>query len=132
METYPDFLMENLEDLLVRTPLEHITMRDQHLNRLPTRARRLQVQHTLRRAEILRTLVVEDDVLDLVHKDVDPCVETLSDGVVKGRLEALLLANDGVEEVLLVDVRGLHPHPSSVRKSKSEGRGRGLTISLSK
>ena len=43
MQSNPDLLVEDLEDLLVRTPLEHVTVRLERLDRLPARLRRTQV-----------------------------------------------------------------------------------------
>lgn len=113
MKSYPHLLMEDLQNLLVGAPLEHVTMRLEHLDRFPTGLGRLQIHIvSFRRTKVSRTLMRQDDEFDLVHEDVDSSVETLSDGVVQSHLESFLFSNDSVEEIFFVDVGSL-PRSSS-------------------
>lgn len=56
---------------------------------------------------LARSRAGEDDMLDLVHEDLDARVQTCGDGLVEYVLEALLLADDAIQEVGPVDVRRL-------------------------
>jgi hypothetical protein len=104
-----DFLRKDLNNLLIRTPSDHIAMPSQHPNDLPACRRRFQVKIVvpIRRTVISRALSSGDEMFNGGHEDVDGSVETFGDCIVERGLELLLFANDGVEEVLLVDVGGL-------------------------
>lgn len=118
MQSNPDLLVEDLEDLLVRTPLEHVTVRLERLDRLPARLRRTQVHVDAFGGTVVGgPLVRRDDVLDLAHEDVDASVEALRDGVVEGHLEALLLAYDGVH----CEVSGQSGWKESRRNERAHG-----------
>lgn len=105
MQPDANFLMKHLQDLLVRAALQHVTMGRQGLDCLVARLCRLQLQlGSFWRRKIPQTLSRQHNVLDLVHEDVDACIETLRDCIVERCLEFLLFPHDGVEEVSLVNV----------------------------
>jgi hypothetical protein len=81
----------------------------QHGHNVPTSLRRFEVKIvvSVSRAVVSRSLTGRDEMLDGGHEDVNGGVETFGDGVVEGGFELFLFADDGVEEVLLVDVGGL-------------------------
>jgi hypothetical protein len=97
VQAYANFLIKDLQNMLVRAALEHPTMRRQTLNGSRASLGRFQLEHrVVRRAIVSRVLARHEDMLDLVHEHVEPGVETLGYRVVERRLELLLLSNDGV------------------------------------
>ena len=109
MQSNANFLMEHLQDLLVRATLEHVAVSDEHLDSFLAGGGRLEIEfRALGRRKVAEALMSDYDVLDLVHEDVDASIQTLCDSVIEGSFELLFLAHNCIEEVLLVDVGGLY------------------------
>lgn len=105
MQSNSNLLMEDLQNLLVRTPFQHATMMTQAFDDLSTRRRSLEIEvGTSGWIEVVDALSSRNNVFDLIHENVDAGVETLSDRVVQRSFESLLLSHHYVQEILLVDI----------------------------
>lgn len=110
-----DFLVEDFEDLLVGAPSKHVAMLRERPDDLGAGSRRHQVKVVVPVGrKVPQALPNGDQVLDRGHEHVDRRVEPLRDRVVQSRFELLLLADNRVEKVAPIDVRGLRGDGRSV------------------
>lgn len=105
LQTNADLLIENFENILRSASLEQVAVHLETRYRLSATPCGPQVHvNSFHRVVLSGTRPGGDDVLDLVHEDLYPSIETRGDGLVEDVLEPLLLADNAVEEVGAVDV----------------------------
>lgn len=110
-----DLLVEYLENVFGRAAPEELAVHLQTLDRLFAALGRAEIEvSALDRVVFTRQRPRDDDVLDLAHQDLDTGVEARGDGLVQDVFKPLLLANDAVQEVGPIDVRGLRDRKTEV------------------